>query len=142
MGTITKRGKIWYVDFYYKGKRIRQSLKTSSKKLAELKGKEIELQIAKEQLNLAPFRKITFESFAKRFLSWYKMQNSKKSYYDYANLFNNTLTPHFQNQYLSDINAEMVEKYKIKRAKEIRPASVNKSGRKRTSNDFHASETS
>jgi len=47
MSRILKRGKIWYINFQYKGKRIRQSLKTTSKKVAELALKNTDVQIAK-----------------------------------------------------------------------------------------------
>jgi integrase len=59
-------------------------------------------------------------------LNWYKVQNSKRSFKDYENLFNSTIIPYFKDYYLNNISAEMVENYKIKRAKEIKPATVNK----------------
>jgi hypothetical protein len=36
MSRIYKRGKTWYIDFEYKGKRFRKSLATASKQIAEL----------------------------------------------------------------------------------------------------------
>ena len=36
MARILKRGKIWYMDVHCKGKRIRRSLNTQSKRIAEL----------------------------------------------------------------------------------------------------------
>ena len=126
MSRILKRGEIWYIDYIYKGKRVRRSLKTTSKKLAELALKDIDIQIAKEELNLSAPRKISFEKFCERFLSWYKIQNSKKSYKDYENLFTATIIPHFQGYYISNINVEMIEKHKIMRSDKIKPATVNK----------------
>ena len=51
MSRIFKRGKTWYIDFKYKGKRIRQSLKTTSKKVAELAQKNTDIQISKKDGN-------------------------------------------------------------------------------------------
>lgn len=126
MSKIFVRGKVWWIDYSYKGKRTRRSLKTTSKKVAELASKSIDVQIAKEELNLSAPRKVSFAKFCERFLSWYKVQNSKKSYKDYENLFNSTIIPHFKDYYLNDISVEMIEKYKGKRSESIRPASVNK----------------
>ena len=63
----------------------RKSLNTRSKRLAELALKDIDVKIAKEQLNLAPPEKIRFDEFAKKFLDWYKMQNAKKSFQEEPN---------------------------------------------------------
>lgn len=126
MSKIFKRGKVWYIDYSYKGKRTRKSLNTASKKVAELAQKNVDVQIAKEELNLSAPRKVSFVKFCERFLSWYKVQNSKKSYQDYENLFTSTIIPYFKDYYLNDISTEMIEKYKIKRSESIKPASVNK----------------
>jgi len=47
MGSVFKRGKYWYIDYYADGKRHRKS-QGKLKKYAELRLKEIELQIARE----------------------------------------------------------------------------------------------
>ena len=126
MSKIFKRGKVWYIDYSYKGKRTRRSLNTTSKKVAELALKDTDVQIAKEELNLSAPRKVSFAKFCERFLSWYKVQNSKKSYKDYENLFTSTIIPFFKDYYLNDISVEMIDKYKAKRARDIKPATVNK----------------
>ena len=126
MSKIFQRGEVWWIDYSYKGKRTRRSLKTTSKKVADLAQKSIDVQIAKEELNLSAPRKISFVKFCERFLNWYKVQNSKKSYQDYENLFNSTIIPYFKDYYLNDISVEMIENYKIKRSKEIKSATINK----------------
>ena len=126
MSRILKRGKVWYINFQYKGKRIRRSLKTTSKKVGELALKNNDVQIAKEELNLSGPRKISLLEFSERFLNWYKVQNSKKSYKDYENLFNSTIIPYFKDYYVSDVNTDMIENYKIQRTEKIKPAIVNK----------------
>ena len=126
MSKIFQRGKAWWIDYSYKGKRTRRSLKTTSKKVAELASKSIDVQIAKEELNLSAPRKVSFATFCERFLSWYKVQNSKNSYQDYENLFNSTIIPYFKDYYLNDISTELIENYKIFRRMKIKPATVNK----------------
>ena len=113
MARIYKRGKLWYVDFEYKGKRYRKSLNTRSKQVAELALKDIDVKIAKDRFDLAPPEDIRFDDFAEKFLNWYKIQNAKNSYVDYHNLFNSTLTPYFAKIMLSDITVEIVEEYKL-----------------------------
>ena len=126
MSRILKREKTWYIDYHYKGKRVRRSLNTTSKKVAELALKNTDIQIAKEELNLSAPKKISFEKFCERFLSWYEVQNSMKSSQDYNNLFNTTIIPYFTGYSLNKINVEMIEQYKINRSEKIKPATVNK----------------
>ena len=126
MSRIFKRGNTWYVDFEYQGKRIRKSLGIRSKQMAELRLKDIDVKIAQKKFNLGPPDSISFQDFAKKFLEWYEVQNSMKSYEDYRNLFRSTLIPYFSNLNLTDINTEMIEIYKAERIKKISPSSVNK----------------
>lgn len=103
----------------YRGKRVRQSLNTGSKKLAELALKNTEIQIAKEELNLSSYRRISFEKFCEQFLRWYQTQNSRKSHKDYENLFGSTIIPYFKGRDLGDITQEIVEGYKIERSRKV-----------------------
>lgn len=57
MATIFQRGKNWYISYMTDGRRVRQSLKTKSKNLAEKEKNRIETEIEKGNLGLAP-RKI------------------------------------------------------------------------------------
>lgn len=126
MSRIFKRGGIWYIDFQYKGRRIRQSLKTRSKRVADLALKNTDVQVAREELKITKQRRISFREFCKRFLRWYEAQNSEKSFRDYDNLFRFTIVPFFGDYILKDINAELIEDYKILRSKSIKSATVNK----------------
>ena len=77
MSSIFKRGKSWYVDFVYKGKRHRQSLGTRSKQVAELHLKDLDVKIDTERLDLKSPEKVDFDDFAYKFLEWYEVQNSE-----------------------------------------------------------------
>ena len=126
MSRIYKRGKNWYADFEYQGKRHRKSLGTQSKQVAALALKDIDVKVAREKLDLGPSEKKGFDDFAQKFLEWYQMQNSPKSYYDYRNLFTSTIIPYFGDTKLTDITVEMIEQYKAKRAHRISASTVNK----------------
>ncbi|MFH1701029.1 MAG: hypothetical protein ABIE07_10620, partial [Candidatus Zixiibacteriota bacterium] len=52
MGAIYKRGKNWYIDTRFKGRRIRKRI-GSSKRVAELALKDIEVQIAKDEFGFS-----------------------------------------------------------------------------------------
>lgn len=52
MATIFKRGKTWYIDYRQNGERVQRSLGVHSKRLAELKKGEIELNIERGVLGL------------------------------------------------------------------------------------------
>jgi len=49
VGSLYKRGKVWYLDFRYKGRRIRRRVGTS-KKVAELALKDVEVKAARDEL--------------------------------------------------------------------------------------------
>lgn len=123
---LIKRGKIWYADVTIKGRRFKKSLGTDKKAIADKAFTKLKYQIEVENLGLPVVKKVTFKKFANDFLNWYQVQNSQKSYEDYKSLFNFKLIPYFGNYYLTDINIELVERYKINRSKEVKPASVNK----------------
>ncbi len=126
MSRVYKRGNLWYLDFEINGKRHRKSLGTRSKRVAELALKDLDVKIAKEKYDLAPPEKIRFDEFAYKFLDWYRVQNSKKSYEDYWNLFTSTIIPYFNETWLTEITIQTIEIYKLERTKKIAPGTVNK----------------
>ncbi len=79
MASIFKRGKTWYISYIdLSGRRIRRSLGTTNKKLAELKLKEIELALAKGKLGFAI--DIPFGDFIEKYLEWSKATKSRNTY--------------------------------------------------------------
>jgi integrase len=126
MSRIFKRGNIWYMDFEYQGKRYRKSLQTRSKQIAELALKDTDVKIARERFDLEPPKDILFSDFSIKFLQWYQVQNSKRSFEDYHNLFKASLIPFFRSYPLKRINPELIEKYKQQRIEKISPSTVNK----------------
>jgi len=59
MATLVKRGKYYHISFMMNNRRVRKSLKTTSKRLAEIEKARIESEIEKGNLGLAP---ITIET--------------------------------------------------------------------------------
>jgi len=122
---IYRRGKFWYIDYAYKGKRFRKRI-GQSKKVAELTLKDIEVKIAKgEHLGIHDSKKILFESYGNVYLEYAKTNKADKTYeLNISNL--HALTPFFQGKHLSDITPQDIERYKAERLKQVLPASVNR----------------
>jgi len=125
MARIYKRGKNWYLDFTYRGKRVRKAV-GHSKKVALLALEDIEVRIAKEEhLGIYENKRVLFEEFAKDYLEYSKANKAPGSYRrDIVNIHN--LTVDFGGKLLSEITAEKIERYKAKRIKKVSPASVNR----------------
>lgn len=123
---IYKRKNSWYLDYTYKGKRIRKSV-GRSKKVAELTLKDIEVKIAKEeQLGIHDTKKILLTDFAEEYLKFSKTNKAPQSHRrDIVSLRVN-LMPYFKEQYLKGIDPETIEKYKTERLGKVKPATVNR----------------
>lgn len=125
MGTIRKRGKVWYVDYYYKGKRYIKAI-SKHKRLAELVLKDIEVKIEKEEhLGIHATGRITFPSMAEKYLEFSKTNKAEKSYKrDILSLKH--LKEFFGNAYLQEITTEKIESYKNQRAEKVSNATINR----------------
>lgn len=122
---IYQRGKIWYIDYVFQGKRFRKRI-GQSRKIAELTLKDIEVRIAKkEHLGIQETSKILFEKYSKEYLDFAKTNKSEKSYT--LNITNmKSLNAVFKDMYLSEIKPQDVEAYKAERIKTVQPATVNR----------------
>jgi len=125
MARIFKRGKVWYLDFTYRGRRIRKAV-GKDKKTAELALKDIEVRIAKEEhLGIHENKRVLFKDFAKDYLGYSKVNKAPGSYRrDKTNIKN--LSSEFKGKFLSEISIAEIEKYKARRIKKVSPASVNR----------------
>lgn len=111
MASIFKRGKVWYISYVnLSGKRIKRSLGTEDKKLAELKKKEIEIQIAKGRLGYAV--DIKLEDFIQKYLEWSEATKSKNTFItDYKAC--KDFFQYFGNIKLSQIHLAELENWKV-----------------------------
>ncbi|MBU1355686.1 MAG: tyrosine-type recombinase/integrase [Candidatus Edwardsbacteria bacterium] len=122
---IYQRKKVWYIDYIFQGRRFRKRI-GSSKRVAELTLKDIELKIArKEHLGIQETNKILFEKYSEEYLKYAKINKSEKSYT--LNITNiKALNLFFKGKYLTDIKPQDIESYKEERSKNLKPASVNR----------------
>jgi integrase len=123
---VYKRGKNWYIDYFYKGKRYRRKI-SRSKKVAELTLKDIEVKIAKgEFLGIHEEKKVLFEDFAKEYLEFSETNKAPESYRRDKDHLGLHLIPYFKEKYLFEITSQEIEKYKTERLKRLKPATVNR----------------
>ncbi len=124
--SIYQRGDNWYIDFTFKGQRIRESIgpsrKDAEKVIAKRKTEIIEnkyLDIRKES------DPIKFYDFVKEYLQWVKT-NKKPSSYDRELSMMRQLNKEFETKSIQEITAWGIEKWKAKKKEEVKPATVNR----------------
>ena len=122
---ISREGK-WYLDFTYRGKRIREfggyTKDQARNTLAKLRIEKLDEKLGfKKPENQAP---VLFEKFADEFLEVYAKQNKRSWKRDEISL--NNLKDHFKGDMLGDVGPEKVERYKAKRKTEVSPSTVNR----------------
>ncbi len=120
---VFKKNKIWYIDYYYQGRRIREAI-GESKKLAEkaLVIRKAEIVQGKFEIqSIEP--SIAFDELATMYIEYAKI-NKKSWKRDVTSL--RSLLLFFGNKRLKDISPFLVEKYKQKRKEEVKPATVNR----------------
>lgn len=111
MGTIFKKGKHWYIDFYNKGKRLRRKV-GPSKELARLALKDVELRIAKgEWLGVVEEKRIRFKDYAREWLREHAVRLKPSTRAEWDSTFNRYLLPCFGDLYLSRIEEADIERF-------------------------------
>lgn len=126
MATIFKRGKTWYINYRQNGERVQRSLGVHSKRLAELKKGEIELNIERGVLGLGKrvgSSKEAFESFlaevvAKKSPPWQKRMEQ---------LFRpfRTWAEEHSDQVVVQLSATEIEKFLGERRKQVSDKTLN-----------------
>jgi len=122
---VYKKGKNWYIDYYFKGRRKRKKI-GPSKKLAEQVLKDVHVKIAKgEYLGIHDKKKILFEKFCRQYLDFSKA-NKANSTHQREKFSVAQLISAFKGRYIFDIKPRMIEKYKASRLEKVAPATVNR----------------
>lgn len=123
---IYKRGNNWYIDFTYRGQRIRESI-GPSRKLAEsvIAKRKVEIAEGKFLDKRKEPDPIKFYDFAKEYLQWAKA-NKKPSTYRGDLSTMRRLNNEFETHIFQEITTWQIEKYKAKRKEEVKPATVNR----------------
>lgn len=124
--SVYKRGENWYIDFTFKGQRIRESIGPSRK--------GAEAVIAKKKAEIAEnkfldVRKdpdpIKFHEFAKEYLEWAKT-NKKESTYVGDLLRMRHFDKEFEEKTIQEITLWDIEKWKAKRKEKVQPVTINR----------------
>lgn len=124
MRTYQRKG-VWCIDYSFNGKRVRKRVGTS-KKMAELALKEVELKIVKAQhLGIVEPEKLLFEKLCEKYLDFAKANKAVKSY-ERDRFSVMRLSKTFAGQLIAEIKAEDLERYKMMRREEVAPATVNR----------------
>ncbi len=123
---IYQRGNNWYIDFTFKGQRIRESIGHSKKNAQKvIRKKETEI-VENKYLDI---RKepdpVKFHDFAKEYLQWARA-NKKTSTCSRDVYIIRHFDKEFEGKNIQDITAWQIEKYKTRRKEDLKPASVNR----------------
>jgi len=124
--SIYQRGKNWYVDFTFKGQRIRESIgpsrKGAEKVIAKRKAEIAENKYLDKRREPDP---IKFHEFGKEYLQWAKA-NKKPSTYSRDIYIMRRFDKEFEGKTIQEITAWQIEKWKSKRKEVLVAASVNR----------------
>lgn len=124
---LYQRGKCWWMRYQSKasgGKQIRMSLKTTNKREAERRYLTVCADIERGKFKLDNPRKTRFDDFCKLFID--KHTVFKRSGWRDELTIHRHLMPYFKNYHMSAISQKMIAEYKALRAKEVKPATVNR----------------
>jgi integrase len=119
------RGKSWYIDFYYEGKRYTEKVGKVAKSVAEEK-----LDVKRSEVIRGEWKpkkiQISFDKFKEEYLELTRGDKKpKSSLRDECSLKH--LSKTFDGKMLSEINSLLIEKYKKTRKEEgAEPATINR----------------
>ncbi len=121
-----KEGKVWWMSYSFRGRQIRKSTGTTSKKIAESIYFKVKTQIAEgAYLESVRGKNKTFVDLAERYLKEVtpdKKPNTQRDDKSYSK----TLSKFFGKFYLNEITADLITQYVLKRKKRIGPSSINR----------------
>ena len=125
MAKIYRRNKIWYLTYYYKGKRHRKRI-SRSKKIAEIALGDVQLRIEREDIGLSSGKNMTFDKLAEEYLKYSKAKKSLSSFERDLLIINKHALPYFGTTSVKDITPRTVEGYIIQRSSKVRESTVNR----------------
>ena len=133
MPRIYKRGRVWYLDIYVSGRRIRRRV-GASKKIAQLALQDAQVKAARDEFGFAK-NDIGVATFFERFLDYSRAnhQNATTNRYraviDHFSAFLKEQYPNIG--FVSQIKSEVIDRYKVAR----KEAWVNPNGDEVESDD-------
>lgn len=117
---LYKRGKVWWMNFWFEGYHVQRSTKCKSKRDAETVERAYYTQLAKGEVGFEPKKAIpTFGDAVKDFLVWSKVEHAAKpNTYIRYDTSTKPLIRFFKNTRLDHISSNDVEKYKVWRSQQ------------------------
>jgi integrase len=120
---IYKREGVYYIDYYFDGRRIRERVGLSWKQAQDaLNGRKGEIAQGKFELKQTKTSPV-FKDFAKKYLEWSK--GNKRSWKRDRTAIKSFLNG-FGGSSLNNITTWQVEKYKMKRSHTVKKSTVNR----------------
>jgi integrase len=114
----------WYINYRIHGKQYKRKI-GPNKKLAEQVLHDIELQQIKgEYLGIHEAKKISFSDFAREYLAFAMSTKAPSTYAGNAREMQRLIRAF--DGYLSKLSTAMIERYKVQRSQEVKPATVNR----------------
>lgn len=125
---VFKRGEHWWIDYYYQGRRIRESTGTTSKKRAEQLLAKRDTEVFEGRFAFAPKAATPpFNAFATAYLGEFSKHNKKRSSFRRDVGIVKNLCSFFGGKRLDAITPMLVEHYKNRRREDdMAPATVNR----------------
>ncbi|MFA4949182.1 MAG: hypothetical protein WC674_11850 [Candidatus Krumholzibacteriia bacterium] len=112
MGSIYKRGRVWWISYYRNGRQFLESSKTDKKTVAERLLKQREGSIAEGKVPGVYFDRVRFEELIADLLNDYAV-NAKRSAAKTAQRVRLHLEPFFRGMRASQITTATVKAYII-----------------------------
>ncbi|MEW6375606.1 MAG: phage integrase SAM-like domain-containing protein [Thermodesulfobacteriota bacterium] len=124
---LFKRGSVWWMDFVYKGTRIRRSVETKDRKLAQRIYDKVKGEIAEGKW----FERLlgqdkTFKELMEKYMLEHSPKKSPKQHIRYKSSLGH-LSPYFEGFALTEITPKMINEYKVKRyGEKAAPGTINR----------------
>ncbi|MFH1983693.1 MAG: site-specific integrase [Pseudomonadota bacterium] len=115
MGSLYKRGDVWWIKYYRNGKNYRESSRSTKKMVAKKLLDRKEGEIAQGKVPSIVFEKVTFDELSKEFITDYRI-NGKKSL-DRAELSVRHLKEEFEGVKVPEISTPRIQQYVSERMK-------------------------
>lgn len=120
-----QRGNKWYVDYSLSGQRVRKAVGTS-RKMAELALKDIEVSIAKgEFLGVQEERRMMFDELCTEYLKFSQANKRPAVYRRDQGMIKNLLVA-FKGTLIGNISPHELEQYKAQRKNDVSVSTVNR----------------
>lgn len=125
MASIFKRSETWWISYYVNGKQVRESLKTSNKRIAEREKQAREAELLKPHRRVAEKKNPPVDIFWERYLE-YANAHLRERTIEIQTLFWGQLMEFTKAQRLGDIRQKDIEEFKRwKKEKGAADQSVN-----------------